>query len=150
MSPCELYVSCVDELEEDIAHSRSFAHCPFRPQARHSVFALNYFSRRRQSSSDKRDGRTGYLAFALTFSSVLPERKASSHIGLYQLCTHFRVKIIVSRVGEQCNSIQFGCLENSNIIKSNIRRKRVVFLGIIIVQNFFSVITSGVNWVIVG
>ena len=51
----------IDELEQDIAYSRSCVQCPFRPQARHSVFAISSFNRRWRSSSDKCDGRTGYL-----------------------------------------------------------------------------------------
>ena len=45
---------------------------------------------------------------------------------------------------------QCGCLENSNIVQSKRRRKRVVFFVIIMVQNCFSVITSGVKWVVVS
>ena len=67
-----------------------------------------------------------------------------------KLCAYFRVKIVVRRVGEKSGRVQFSCIENSNIVQSNLRRKRVVFFVVIIVQSFFSIITSGVNWVVVG
>ena len=69
---------------------------------------------------------------------------------VYKLCAYFRVKIVVPRVGEKSDRVQFSCIENSTIVQSNIRRKRMVFLVVIIVQSFFSIITSGVDWVVVG
>ena len=63
---------CADELEEDIAHSRSFAQCPFRPQARHSVFRLQFFQSSSKVSDDRCDGRTGYLPLPLPFALPLP------------------------------------------------------------------------------
>ena len=87
------------------------------------------------------------FCFSFTFSFLLSDGEVSLCTCLYQLCTYLRFKIIVPRVGKKSHRIQFSCLENSNIIQSNIRRKRVVFLVIIIVQSFFSVIASGVHWI---
>ena len=106
----------------------------------------------------RRANRIPALAFALPlplplplpFPFSFPKGKVSLCARLYQLCTHFRVKIIILRVCKNKNHIQFSCLENSNITQSNIRRKRVVFLITIIVQCFFPVVTSKVNWIVAG
>ena len=89
------------------------------------------------------------LAFTFTFSLLFSEGMVSLYIGLYQLCTHFRVNTIVPRASEKCNCIQFSGLHNSDIVQGNIRRKCVIFLIIVIVQSFFSVTASGVNKVVV-
>ena len=71
------------------------------------------------------------LCLCFSFSYVLSEGQVSLCTRLYQLCTHLRIKIIVPCVCKNSNRVQFSCLENSNTIQSNIRRKRVVFLIII-------------------
>ena len=142
---------CEDELDGDIAHSRSCAQCPFRPQARHSVFAFSSLNRRRSSNDKMRQSNRVSalaLAFAFTCSLVLSEGKVSLYIGLYQLCTYFRVKLIVPRVGKKSNFIQFSCLQNSDVIQSNMRRKRIIFFIVNIVQNF-SFVNPSVNWIFV-
>ena len=138
----------MDELEEDIAHSRSF--CPMSLSTTSTTFGfcLQFF----QSSSMvlqrqvRRSNRVSALALAFCFCLFLflcTFRKQGKR--LHQWCTHFRVKIVVPCVGEKSNRILFSCFEIGNIIQSNIQRKRVVFVVIIIVQSFFSVIASGVN-----
>ena len=102
-----------DELDEDMAHSRSCAQCPFRPQARNSVFAFSSLSRCQRSSKGKKmENRKFVLALGFAFSFLLSEGKVSLYIGLHQLCANFWVKIVVPRVGKKCNFIQFSCLEN--------------------------------------
>ena len=95
---------CEDELEGDIAHSRSCAQCPFRPQARHSVFALSSLSRRRRSASDTCDGRTGYLPSLLPLPLPFPFSCPKE----MQACTL------------TCSRIQFSGPHNSDIVQSNI------------------------------
>ena len=72
-------------------------------------------------------------------------RKVSLCARLYQLRTYFRVKIVVPCISEKSNRVQFSCLENSNIVQSNIRRKRIVLLVIIVTRSVFSVIASGIS-----
>ena len=86
--------SWIDVLEQDIAYSRSCVQCPFRPQARHSVFAFSFCNRRRRSSIDKCDGRTGYLSLLWPLPLPVPFSFWN------QLCTYFWIKIFVPRIGE--------------------------------------------------
>ena len=66
-SPCELYVSgFVWTSSKKTLHIRhQLPDVPFRPQARHSVFAFSSLSRRRRSSNDRCDGQTRYLPLPL-------------------------------------------------------------------------------------
>ena len=112
-------------------------------------FAFSSFSLRRRSSDHRCDGPNNTSAlvltfgFAFTFALFLSEGMVGLCTRLYQLCTNFGIKIIVPCISEKSNRVRFSCLENNNIVQSNIRRKRVVFLVVIMVQSFFSVIVSG-------
>ena len=85
--PCTFIVNEAfwpDEAPEDIVHSRSLAHCPFRPHAR-ILFSLT-----------RCDGQTRYLPFRLC-------------IRLNEPSTQFRIRheVIVPCVGEKSDRVQF-------------------------------------------
>ena len=89
-------------------------------------------------------------SLSLPLPFFLSKGKASLCTRLYQLCTHLRVKIVVPCISKKSKRIQFGCFEHCNIAQSNIRRKRIVLLVVVVTRSFFSVIASKINWVTVG
>ena len=114
----------VDELERDFVNLRSFAQCPFRPLARHSVFAFSSSIRRRRSSLTVTDV-TGeqdicpclYLCLHLCLSPFQRKGKLA----------HSLVQIVHSLQGQDhrptCRQDEQLCpiQVHSNIIQSNIR-----------------------------
>ena len=84
-------------------------------------FRFKSFSRRRRSSDDRCVGRTGYLPLPFPllllfpFPFVLSERKVSLCTRLYQLCTCFRIEIVVPCISEKSNCVQFSCLGQSHV-----------------------------------
>ena len=131
-----------DKLDKDIALSRSCAHRPF--DRKHGIrVLLSVLSVVVDDPLSKHDGRTRNLPLPLPLPIpfFLSEGKVSLYIGL-QLCANCWVKTVVPRVGKKSNCIHFSCLENRDIIQSNI------FLVVVAVQSFVSDVTSRVSRVV--